>query len=83
MKINFSKKLLKYINGTIISPSFVPSLPDCFVIFRLNLNKILLLLLLARKSIIFPKPLKAGSSLYYYHKLHDVFEYISLYSIKL
>ena len=37
----FSKKLLRYLNGTIISTSFVPSLPVCSAIFYLNLNETL------------------------------------------
>ena len=37
----FSKKLLRYFNGTIISTSFVPSLPVCSAIFYLNLNETL------------------------------------------
>ena len=37
----FSKKLLRYFNGTIISTSFVPSLPVYSAIFYLNLNETL------------------------------------------
>ena len=37
----FSKKLLRYFNGTIISTSFVPSLPVSSAIFYLNLNETL------------------------------------------
>ena len=47
----------------------------------LNLNESLELLLV--KSTIAPVLSKAGSSLHYWHELTDVFEYLSLYVIKL
>ena len=53
---------------------------DC--VFFFNLSKILLLSL-AGKSIIRQILSKAGLSLYYFHKLPDVFEYTPLYYIKL
>ena len=53
---------------------------DC--VSFLNLSKILLLSL-AEKSIIRRILSKAGLSLYYFHKLPDVFEYTPLYYIKL
>ena len=57
------QKLLKYFNGTIISTSFVLPLSGVFpVIFTLDLND----LEFARLSL--------GSSLYYCHKLPEVFE---------
>ena len=57
------QKLLKYFNGTIISTSFVLSSAGVFpVIFILALNDSDLTKLLF------------GSSLYYCHKLPDVFE---------
>ena len=58
------QKILRSLNGTIISATFVPSFPLSPVIFCLNLNEILLLfLLLAEKSIIFLLLSNTGSSL--------------------
>ena len=57
----------------IISSFFVPTLPVCPLIYDLNLNE-LLLLLVAGKSIILPLLSIAGSSLKYCYKLPDVFE---------
>ena len=74
------QKLLKYFNGTLILIFFVP-FPVLPTIFVLNLNEALLLLL-ARKSSIAPLS-KNGSSLNQCHKLPDVLEYLSLYSVKL
>ena len=57
------QKLLKYFNGTIISTSFVLPAAGVFpVIFILDLNDSDCVMLLF------------GSSLWYYHKLPDVFE---------
>ena len=54
----FSKKLLKYFNGTIILTASIPSSPVEPVIFCLNLNETLLLGKLARMTASF----KFGSS---------------------
>ena len=56
------QKLLKYLNGTIISTSFVLLFPVCPIICCFNLNEVLLLFSLG-KSIILPLPSKSGSSL--------------------
>ena len=53
------KKCLKYLNGTIILTSFVPSSPVKPVIFVCNLNETLLPGKLSRA----PVSVKAGSSL--------------------
>ena len=56
----FSKKLLRYFNGTIISTSFVPSLPICSAIVYLNLNEALksavkpIAVLLASEAVVLP-----------------------------
>ena len=69
------QKILRSLNGTIISATFVPSFPFSPVIFCLNLNETLLLfLLLAEKSMIFLLLSNTGSSLYYCHELPNVFE---------
>ena len=67
------QKLLRHFDGTIISTSFVPPFPVCPVICCLNLNEALFLLLVG-KSIILPLLSRAGSSLWYCHKLPDVFK---------
>ena len=64
----------------LIEPLFVTFFPVCPVIF-FNLNETLLLLS-AEKSLMLLLSSKVGSSLYYCHKLPDVFEQISLCSIK-
>ena len=58
---------------SVISKSIVPAFPVCPIICCLNLNEALLLLL-ARKLITSPLAFTAGSSLYYCHKLQDVFQ---------
>ena len=63
--------MLKYFNGTTISTFTVPSLPVLFVNLNLNLNYSESLILLF------------GSPLQYCHKRPDVFEQLSVYSIKL
>ena len=50
-------------NDTVISTSYVPSFPVCAVIISLNLSEIVLLLILAGKSVILLVPSKADSSL--------------------
>ena len=66
------QKLLKYFNGTIISTSFLPVTASVLpVIFCLNLNEELLSA--ASKLAIAPALVKAGSSLYYCHKVPDIF----------
>ena len=57
----FLQKLLRSFNGTIVSTSFVPSLPVWPVIFCLNLSEALFLS--SGKSILLPAVFKAGSSL--------------------
>ena len=51
------KILLRSFNGTIVSTSFVPSLPV------LNLNKTLSLLILETKQIVSPQLFQAASSM--------------------
>ena len=72
---------LKYFNGTIISTPFDPSSPVWPVIFSLELNESVRLPSL--KSIIASLFFTAGISLQYYHYLPRVFEYLSLYCVKL
>ena len=57
----------------------MPLLSIKSVTFYLNLNAALL----PRKLTAAPALVKVGLSLYYCHKLPDVFELLSLYSIKL
>ena len=70
--LRFLQKLLKYFNGTIISTFFVPAAADLSVVFCLNLNEALLSAV--EKLSIAPASVKSGSSLWYCHKLSDVFE---------
>ena len=59
----------------------MPPCTFCPGIYCLNLKEILLLPLAEKSMILLLST--AGSSLWYYHKLPDVFEYALLYSIKL
>ena len=75
------QKLLKCFNDTLVLTFFIPSfsiLPDIFVF---NFKKALLILS-AGKSAISPFLFKNRSSPQYCHKIPDVLEYLSLYSIK-
>ena len=65
------QKLLKYFNDTIISTSFLPLAAVTPVIFCLDLNKALLSV--AWKLAVAPEAVRAGSSLYYFHKPPDLF----------
>ena len=76
------QKLIKYFNGTIILIPFIsPSLLVWHVIFVLNLNESVALVLI--KSIILPALFTAGISLQQCYKLPDIYEWLTLYYIKL
>ena len=64
------QELLKYLNGTIVSTLFLPLAPVTPVVFCSELNEALL----PRKLLAALASVKAGLSLYYYHKIPDVFE---------
>ena len=75
------QKLLRYFNGTIISTFFVPLFPVWSVNFILGSNESLVALALVKSAI---APLAtAATFLQNCHKIPDVFEELSLYSIKL
>ena len=64
------QKWLKYLSGSVILTVFIPSYPVEPVIFCLNLDK----KLLPGKSSAAPASAKSSWSLWYCHKLPDVFE---------
>ena len=72
------QNLLKYFNGTLVLTFLALLFPVPPAIFVLKLNDALLLLSVGKSTLS-----KYGLSLYYCHKLPDVFEYLSLYFIKL